>query len=355
MSKNRLLCAVAIAVFLPSIAAARNPVRVVSSQRVQCVNGVCLPGFGSQSFQYPVKTVSKLTPAYSQVVQSPVVVKSHAPQVYVAPQSHKQQSALDVLQQMQKVHEEYETIRKGMEAMGYVSRAEASAQVPVQPQYAPQYVPYAQAPYVQGSTSYHVEKTKVESFGPQSVAEIMAMTARYADRANDGANQLMTRAQATAEKIATSIDTQSAAAIEVARIEAESRGQAAIAEAMLKAIEAGKPTPKTTYESQRYVPQPEAIEVPEYRSSVEATAAASVGFIDTPLITQTCSKCHGGDAEKEPSAGLRLIAGMSLTPSQVVAAISSVVQDQMPPSAKDEPLDTATKARLIAELQSLSE
>lgn len=322
---------------LPSLptAEAGNPVQVFSQ------NSVCNPAFGSQVFQHAVSPVHVAPSFKTKVVHAPVVTQAvpvYEEQVYA--EKGYNTSAIEALQEMQRVYEEYETLRQGMAALGYVSKTDVQQQ---QQNYAPQYVPYAQAPYVAGTTSYQVESTKVEAFGPQNVAEIMAMTSRYAERANEGANQLMARAQVTAEAITDAVNSQASSAVEVARIEAESRSQQAIAQAMLQAIQAAKPTSKTTVETRRLVPANQP--APAVTATAEAVAVPGLS-----LVQQMCAKCHGMMAE-DPSAGVRVDVDTPLSEDVLMASVAQVASGKMPKGG--DPLTQTQKLQLINELQAL--
>ena len=188
-------------------------------------------------------------------------------------------------------------------------------------------VSYAEAP--QGRTSYAVSEVQVDAFGPQDSREIIAAIAGYSTQANNGANQLMDRAQSIAQIIAESVSENAESSLRVATIEAENRGSQQAAEAIIAAILAAKPTQQTNATATS------RFEVP----TLNIEAARVAPSVQT-LVSQNCAKCHVGE---EPKGGVTVHAW------DINKAIEMVASGKMPPKSKLSPSERRSVIRELTD------
>ena len=210
------------------------------------------------------------------------------------------------------------------------------------------YVPYAQAPYQQGTTAYGVRHIQQDYFGPQDVRELIASQFRYAQQADQNAAAIVSRAGDLTTSIARSVQANSDAALQIARIEAETQQKIASAAAMLEALKAGRPTSSTRTSSTEIIPfgsTTATVETQTHSGAVGPTTNGGVAAepANTGLLQATCAKCHAEPATAK--GGFSLLA--PLTQLQLENAAYQVLEGKMPP---ENPLPLADRIQVVNEL-----
>lgn len=310
-----------------------------ASMADDCVGGVC-------------NNVLSAVPQFSYQGKVNAVVNSIAdPHVVHQGVQNNVQHGQILLGDIAGINQQYNAMQAQLQAMGYVQQGFNGQQGYPQGfqqqanQYQNPYIPFAQAPYQAGTTAYGVRQVQIDAFGAPDHRQLMASIERYANRANDGANNLMGQFSGLAQQLAGSVDDNTKAALSIARIDAETRNNAAIAQAVTegvaRALQAGKASTQTSTTVQEYTPiAPNSVDL-DFSYGTKASGG---------LLVKHCGSCHSGGVSKgEFSLG-------TAEPLELKQAMLMVMEGEMPVDAggSPKPLQEDERLQLSLELMSLT-